>query len=295
MRDSVLSGLIIAAVIVGDLASAQQSEGDKDAALASLRSNDADERLSGLRDLMTSLDPRIPDALLPLLRDQGNSVRRLAARGIGSRWWQIAPARRGHFIAALKNSLSGELDNEKSMARRAIALLSGDYRRYEEVYPSPNGRWVAYERLQLPCVIDTTTQTEELVGWDAEPAGADGTLWFAPAWGGGNEVRSSTLWHPRSSMVAFDMQTRRSSNVWVWRPGGRLRRLETDEICAKLPHPDGEINEVYCGIGISATAWRGKDLILDVTYTVGFDNPAEKSASLAWNADTDELRLLGKP
>jgi HEAT repeat protein len=57
-----------------------------DALLAQLKNPEPETRIAALRELQTSLDPRIPDAMLPLLSDEGNSIRRLAARAIGSRW-----------------------------------------------------------------------------------------------------------------------------------------------------------------------------------------------------------------
>ncbi len=47
-----------------------------DGGSGALKSGDADERVAALRTLMTCLDPRLPEALLPLLRDEGNSVGR---------------------------------------------------------------------------------------------------------------------------------------------------------------------------------------------------------------------------
>ncbi|PYJ70326.1 MAG: hypothetical protein DME75_09420, partial [Verrucomicrobia bacterium] len=87
---------IIAAVCCSFIAStiayaASQSGGDPiDALVAQLKTPEPHARIAALRDLQTSRDPRIPDAMLPLLSDEGNSIRRLAARAIGSRWWQIS-------------------------------------------------------------------------------------------------------------------------------------------------------------------------------------------------------------
>jgi len=58
-------------------------------AIQQLKSADAEVRIEAVRQLQTFLDSRIPDAMLPVLSDEGNSIRRLAARAIGSRWWQI--------------------------------------------------------------------------------------------------------------------------------------------------------------------------------------------------------------
>src|SRR4051794_14019160 len=60
-----------------------------DVYLPQLKDKDADVRIAALRELLTSLDSRMPEAMLALLSDEGNSIRRLAARAIGSRWWQI--------------------------------------------------------------------------------------------------------------------------------------------------------------------------------------------------------------
>src|SRR5262249_22900202 len=60
-----------------------------DVYLPQLKDKDSDVRVEAVRQLLTSLDSRIPEAMLPLLSDEGNSIRRLAARAIGSRWWQI--------------------------------------------------------------------------------------------------------------------------------------------------------------------------------------------------------------
>ncbi len=271
------------------IACAQEPEVSPDSALAALGSPEPGTRIEALRELMTSLDPRIPDALLPLLRDEGDSIRRLAARGIGSRWWQIPPARRKEFINALEKNLHSD---EANMARRAIALLSGRYRSSDAVYPSPNGRWVAYERRKLPCVIDTVSNTEELVGWEPEPYGD--TILFAPAWGERADDEITAFWHPRSTMVALIMQTRRDSNVWVWQPGGKLRQLETEEVCAQLGPLSANINGLG-GVCILPKSWQGNTLVLDVSYALmGDDDLYGRSATLLWDADTDTLALADK-
>src|SRR5437879_12491216 len=70
------------------------------------------------------------------------------------------------YVKALEHNLRSEVDfeDEKNMAERAIGLLT---RRYgsKMFSRSQNGRWVIYEQRGFPCLIDTTTYTEELVGW----------------------------------------------------------------------------------------------------------------------------------
>jgi len=85
---------------------------------------------------------------------------------IGSRWWQIPKEKAESYVNALEHNLRSEVDfeDEKNMAERAIGLLT---RRYDSKMfsRSQNGRWVIYERRGFPCLIDTTTYTEELAGW----------------------------------------------------------------------------------------------------------------------------------
>src|SRR4029077_18361558 len=129
-----------------------------DVYLPQLKNSDPDTRIAALRELLTSLDSRIPEAMLPLLSDEGNSIRRLAARAIGSRWWQIPKEKAEGYINALQHNLRSEVDfeDEKNMAERGIGLLT---RRYDSKMfsRSPNARWVIYERRGFPCLIDTTT------------------------------------------------------------------------------------------------------------------------------------------
>src|SRR6202048_4794237 len=139
-----------------------------DVYLPQLKDKDADVRIAALRELLTSLDSRIPEAMLPLLSDEGNFIRRLGARAIGSRWWQIPKEKTESYVNALQSNLKAEVDfeDETHMAERAIGLLTRKYdsRMFSR---SPNGRWVIYERCSFPCLIDTTTSTEELIGWSS--------------------------------------------------------------------------------------------------------------------------------
>src|SRR5207244_3842797 len=93
-----------------------------DVYLPQLKDKDADVRIAALRELLTSLDSRMPEAMLPLLSDEGNSIRRLAARAIGSRWWQIPKEKAESYVNALEHNLRSEVDfeDEKNMTERAI-------------------------------------------------------------------------------------------------------------------------------------------------------------------------------
>ena len=78
---NVCCSLIAGAIAYAASGSSTDSTG---ALLAQLKNPEPDARVAAVRELQTSLDPRVPDAMLSLLSDEGNSIRRLAARAI----WQ---------------------------------------------------------------------------------------------------------------------------------------------------------------------------------------------------------------
>jgi len=59
-------------------------------------------RRSAIDAIQTIDDQRIPAACLPRLTDEGDSIRRQAARAIGSRFYQISNKDRGRYIQALE-------------------------------------------------------------------------------------------------------------------------------------------------------------------------------------------------
>jgi hypothetical protein len=259
-----------------------------DPALASLQNPDPDQRVEALRSLMTSPDPRIPDAVLPLLRDEGNSIRRLAARAVGSRWGQIPPSARDEFIAALQRNAKSEFEDERNMVQRGLGLLRRDYRG-PMFARSPDKRWVVYERLNLPCIIDTANSSEELVGWNAERA-----AWFGPSWGNG-ETAPCVHWHPSSDLVALDMLINRKANaIWIWRPGQPLRIISPDDVVAAAGPVEGELMRTG-GVYFDTQGWDGRNLRIDANYsTMKDENITDWNATLLWNSETDRLTVVAK-
>jgi hypothetical protein len=244
--------------------------------------------VEALRELMTSPDPRLPEALLPLLRDEGNSIRRLAARAVGSRWGQIPDDRREEFTAALARNARSEFEDERHMTARGLGLLRRDYRG-PMFARSPGKRWVVYERLNLPCIIDTSTGTEELVGWTPERE-----AFFGPSWGNG-ETAPSVHWHPGSDMVALDMLVNRKANaVWIWSPGGRVRKIGPDEVVAAIGPVDGEVMRSG-GIFFETQKWDRNQLLVEANYTVmKGETFTDWTASFSWDPETDRLTLVSK-
>jgi hypothetical protein len=260
--------------------------------LPQLKDKDADVRVAALRKLQTSLDSKIPEAMLPLLSDEGNSIRRLAARAIGSRWWQIPKDKSESYINALARNLRPELEfeDEKNMAERAIGLLT---RRYDSKMfsRSANGRWIIYERRGLPCLIDNSTDTEELLGWPRDQSVIE---LFMPA--SGNETLEGhasneryVSWHPHEEAVALEIwQTRRATAVWIWQHKYGLHKLNRSELI-KLLQPKGEIDEPH---PISATIKEWKDNELQVFVGWGWERGG--SAVIGWDLSRHKWRVISR-
>lgn len=262
-----------------------QSEADpQDAFFTQLKSPEPDVRIAALRELQTSLDPRIPDAMLSLLSDEGNSIRRLAARAIGSRWWQISKEKAPQFVEALRRNEQSEFEDERNMITRAIGLLMRDYRS-NMFARSSNGRWVVYERRALPCLIDTTTDTEELLGWSRDK-GSDLEM-LLPAFGN-QPLGDAAVWHPTKEAVAFLMlQSRRATTVWVWQHRFGLRKLQRSTVI-KLLHPKGVIDEPN-PITAEVKGWKGDELHVSVGW--GRDG---NNAILAWDLSKHSWRVVSR-
>lgn len=249
--------------------------------LKSLQSTDIDTRQEAMRGLQLSLDPRIPEACLPVLQQEGDSIRRLAARAIGSRWHQIPKERIREFTAPLKAQLKSEHEGLVNMARRGIALLEHDWRS-PMLSRSKSRRWVIYERRGLPCLIDTKNMTEELLGFPAEAQ-------MSCSWGNA-EVDSSVHWHPSKDMAAIDiLEGRKHSTVWVWAHGAGLRKLDYGAQLKALGLKDGE-RYGPGGWFTEFTGWQGDQLTFDLSYAIQKgDDFSDHNAVLAWDPITGTL------
>lgn len=254
--------------------------------LKQLVSGDPEVQLDALRELTTSLDPRIPDACLPLLKSGGDSVRRIAARAIGSRWQQIPAERVPIFVKALKENLDTRKHGEVNMRRRAVALL-------ERTYDNPmfsrsaDKRWVIYERFKKPCLIDTRNQTEEILGPDV-----DGD--FYPAYNN-MEVLPYCIWHPKKEMAAMTIQIFRwPREIWIWRHGTGLRPIHVAELTALLKPAKGEVLP-GAAFAMDLVGWNGPVLKFHANYTTTDDEQfTDHTATLSWDSTTDQVRLIGE-
>ena len=277
-------GLVIVAFCISG-----SSTNPADVYLPQLKHKDPEVRIAALRELLLSLDSRIPDAMLPLLSDEGNSIRRLAARAIGSRWWQIPKEKSDSYVNALQHNLRPEIDyeDETHMAERGIGLLTKKYDS-KMFSHSPNGRWVIYERRSFPCLIDTTTSTEELIGWSSA-YNRDSEM--PPWWFSGNSPigQDGALWHPTKEAVAVSVSvSRRATSVWIWEHKHGVQKLNRPELI-KLLHPKGKIDEpnpITAGI----KEWKGDDLLVSVSW--GLED--EGGATIAWNLANHGWRAVSR-
>lgn len=259
-----------------------------DVYLPQLKDKDPDTRVAALRELLTSLDSRIPDAMLPLLSDEGNSIRRLAARAIGSRWWQIPKEKSDSYVTALQGNLKTEVDyeDETHMAERAIGLLTKKYDS-KMFSRSPNGRWVIYERTSFPCLIDTTTYTEELIGWSP---GSKPDVEMPPWLFGGNSPidEDEARWHPDKEAVALSVGiSRRATSVWIWEHKYGVQKLTRSELI-KLLHPKGKTDEPN-PLTTEIKGWKGDDLSVSVEWG---SEPTIGKAEVAWNVSQHKWRVI---
>ncbi len=264
---------------------------DVDRHLADLRSANMETRIEALRELGTSLDPRLPEALIPLLADEGNSTRRLAARAVGSRWWQIPQERVPAFEAALKRNEASELDDEKNMVARGLGLLRRDYAG-NMFARSADGRWVIYERLGHPCLIDTKSGTEELLGWNSE--GGLGVILCSI---GNSPVEDSVLWHPKAEQAGINFfQGRKESSVGYWEHGKGLTELKRKEILGALKLTEESVFDAG-GFYTELVRWDGADLVVRVYYVVRVEGSEEfpaYRAELAWKVGKGTVKVLSR-
>ena len=278
-------GIVLVLVMAAGRLTAQDTA-QVDSLLRQLKAGaDAEKQLEALRFLATSLDPRIPAACLPLLQSPGASVRRNAARAIGSRWWQISRDQLAVCVEGLKRNLGSPDVQVGNMTRRGIGLLT---RKYDDAIfsRSRSKRWVIYERHGKPCVIDTRDHSEELLGADAEAN-------FLPAYG--NALLTEYChWHPKQDLVALDVLIfRRPRLLWVWRPGAGLRSFGIEEI-TKLLKPAGAGQAVHQVQRLDFKRWKGADLEFTAGYFLSegkADESEDRTALLRWESATDTLRV----
>jgi len=189
-------------------------------------------------------------------------------------------------VEALRHNEKSEFEDERNMVARAIGLLTRDYTS-NMFARSDNKRWVVYERYGLPCLIDTQTDTEELLGWPRDRRDEWTIEDFLPA-SGNQPLDKSVNWHPTKEAVAFGIhQTRRALTVWIWQHRFGLRKLGRSELI-KLLHPKGAIDEPN-PITADVKEWKDDELHVSVSWG---RYGKEQSAMVAWDVSKHSWRVI---
>ncbi|HEY8903110.1 MAG TPA: HEAT repeat domain-containing protein [Chthoniobacterales bacterium] len=251
--------------------------------IADLQSPDPAVRRATIFRIQTSDDPRIPAACLPLLNDSGLSIRRLAARAIGSRFYQIPDADRPRYLAALEACLKNrkskpvsgtyhDVDDVTLMCQRAIGLLS---RRYKSppFSVSPGGEWVLYERRRCPVFAHIATQQHYLLQpLDPNGYGPDNPYYPADE----NET------HPSETNILKTVDT----NLPVaqlfaphWRSDGNAAAFSLERLERRFYHP----------ILVWTAATPSKVVVLDEAYF----QPLLGTRYPQWGTTTDFVAWKG--
>ena len=209
--------------------------------MTDLHSSDVSVRRAAMDKIQTLDDPRIPSACLPLLDDTGLSIRRLAARAIGSRFYEISDADRPRYLAALQTcqenrknkpelgTYSG-VDDITLMCRRAIGLLS---RRYDSpsFSVSPNGKWVLYERRRCPVIANIASLQHHLLT-PLNPNGYEPDEAYYSE--GGEDAKL-----PKTNMLKTVDTNLPADQLFAphWRPDGQAIAFSLERLQRRFYHP----------------------------------------------------------
>ncbi len=165
-------------------------------------------------------DPGIPAACFPLLKDEGASIRRQAARAIGSRFFDVPAERKKAYLVALKECAALGPDANSLICQRAIGLLTGDFS-FPSFSVGPRKKWALYERRKLPVITLVKGGNHELLSpvWTA-PNGEPELLKMAVTNESAGEL-FSPHWHSSGEAVAFTMKLQRRffHPIFVWSAG----------------------------------------------------------------------------
>jgi hypothetical protein len=202
---------------------------------ARLHSPEIAIRRSAIDQIQTLDRAWIPEACLPLLKDEGDSIRRQAARAIGSRFDQIPEDRRAAFLAALRICAKDGPEDVTLIANRAIGLLTGK-EASAAFSRSPDGRWVLCEQRRLPVVADRRLRTRQflsLIHPDSEMISTDEVVHNGELEDVDHPTKLLKLmvtnepvgdlfeprWHPKGDALALqpDIQRRYYRPIAIWR------------------------------------------------------------------------------
>jgi hypothetical protein len=272
--------------------------------ISDLRSPDMAVRWAAINTIQTMDDPRIPAICLPLLQDEGDSIRRQAARAIGSRFAQISSNDRDRYVQALQTCAASGSDDVTLMCQRAIGLLTRNYA-FPSFSVSPNGKWVLYERRRLPVVANIRSQSHILLSPCLPPRPPEnGPEYSRPTDQGDNILLKMKVtnepasdlfdphWQPSGDAVAFGIETLQAR---FYRP-----------ICVwSAPDPDVRVLDVQFfqsllgsrypqwGTTTDFMAWKGDKVLIRVyncAYPEG-GHPPDPGLIVSYDIHTKKISL----
>lgn len=211
--------------------------GERSKSIADLSSPDVNVRRKAIDAIQTLDDSAIPAACLPLLKDEGFSIRRQAARAIGSRFSEVPDDQRKTYVAALKTCAAEGPEDVTLICQRAIGLLTSNYK-FPSFSVGPKKKWVLYERRRLPVIAPVKGGPHNLVSPVAIDFDGKPDLLKMEVTNESAEELFQPHWHPGGEALAFTMHLQRRfyTPVCVWSAtSDKVKILEARSLKGVLP------------------------------------------------------------
>lgn len=224
--------LLLVLVIIPILFGAEPSK-----SIADLSSPDVNVRRKAIDAIQTLDDPAIPAACLPLLKDEGFSIRRQAARAIGSRFSDITKDQRKTYVDALKTCAKEGPEDVTLICQRAIGLLTENYR-FPSFSVGPKKKWLLYERRRLPVIAPLKGGPHTLVSPVAIDFNGKPDLLKMEVTNESAQELFDPHWHPGGEALAFTMKLQRRfyTPVCIWSAtSDKIMILEARSLKGVLP------------------------------------------------------------
>lgn len=211
--------------------------GEASKSIAALSSPDIAVRRAAVDAIQTLDDPAIPAACLPLLKDEGFSIRRQAARAIGSRFSDIPKDQRKSVVDALKTCAKQGPEDVTLICQRAIGLLTENYK-FPSFSVGPKKKWVLYERRRLPVIAPVKGGPHALVSPVAIDFDGKPDLLKMEVTNESAQELFDPHWHPGGEALALTMKLQRRfyTPVCIWSAtSDKIKILEAHSLKGVLP------------------------------------------------------------
>ena len=264
-----------------------------------LRSPDIGSRHLAINAIQTLDNPFLAEACLPLLQDPGDSIRRQAARAIGSRFDQIPKEKIGEYVAALRTCEAGGPEDVTLLCQRAIGLLTRKYKG-APFSVSPDGKWVLYERRRLAVIADAEKDIHHLlhpVEIATDPAGDPQFSSRALKLSLTNEPASDLFephWHPNRAALAFTPRI-----MWRFYHAVCIWSAERNEVIVLSPESDiihpflKGTRYPDCGVTSEFVKWNKNKAIIRIYDCASPDGiePHDPGLLISYDLDTGKAAL----